>query len=121
MQVKNITTHKLMAVIFHHKHGAGSLVTIQPGETKEVRGAYIGEIDGRSCYTTLQTDVDEIICHEEPDRDTAFRVIPGQPLCLGNELEACIRIECVPEEAETPTPTCSGCNQLICHCTCDDD
>lgn len=81
MKVTNNTSYPVIAFGSETMTGLGygDDVTIQPGDTVEVSGPYIGEMDGGDCYIHL---AGEITCHEGPDDDNGYQVIQGNPLCL---------------------------------------
>ena len=81
MKVTNHAACPTIAFGIVAKVGYGEDVTIQPGESADVSGPYLGEMGGGDCYIHLEGT---ITCHEGPDDDHGFQVIQGTPLCLGN-------------------------------------
>ena len=79
MKVTNHATYAIIAFGLHTQRGYGEDVRIEPGETKDVSGPYLGEMGGGKCYVQLDGD---IVCHSGPDNDAGFQVIKGKPLCL---------------------------------------
>lgn len=82
MKVTNRTAHAIIAFGLHIQRGYGKDVRIEPGETKDVSGPYLGVMDGGECHIHLEGD---IVCHSGPDDDTCFQVLKGKPLCLQSE------------------------------------
>lgn len=79
MKVTNNTSYPVIAFGTETRLGYGEDVTVQPGESADVSGPYVGEMGGGDCYIHL---AGEITCHEGPDDDSGFQVIRGTPLCL---------------------------------------
>lgn len=79
MKVTNNTTEAIIACTWHATYGPGDDIQIEPGETKESRGPFIGEMGGGDCYLILPG---EIICHEKEDDENNFQVIKGSQLEL---------------------------------------
>lgn len=79
MNVTNKTNEAIIACAWHTSYGPGDDVQIEPGETKEPIGPYIGEMGGGSCHLILPGD---IICHQKEDDDNGFQVIKGLQLEL---------------------------------------
>lgn len=81
MQVTNKTSYPLVAFGWHLQRGYGEDVTINPGETKEVLGPYLGEMDG-PCHVLVPG---EISCQEGPDDGNGFQVTLGSQLNLKSD------------------------------------
>lgn len=80
MKVTNNTSYPVIVFGTETRLGSyGEDVTVQPGESADVSGPYVGEMGGGGCYIHL---AGEITCHEGPDDDSGFQVIRGTPLCL---------------------------------------
>lgn len=82
MKVSNTASYPLIAFGWHVQRGYGNDVTINPGETKEVLGPYLGEMDGGSCHVLVPG---EISCQEDPDDDRGFQVGLGNQLNLKSD------------------------------------
>ncbi len=74
MKINNNTSFKIIAFCWHISHGYGDDVEIEPGESAEVNGPYIGEMGGGSCHVAIEG---EISCHEKPDDEDGFQVLKG--------------------------------------------
>jgi hypothetical protein len=81
MQVTNDASFPVIAFCFHSDVGYGNDVTIEPGESAEVQGPYIGQMDGGDCHVIVEGS---ITCHEKPDDENGFQVLPDQQLHLAN-------------------------------------
>ncbi|QQR78432.1 MAG: hypothetical protein IPJ68_05135 [Candidatus Moraniibacteriota bacterium] len=79
MKVINKTSYPIIAFGYHVEQGYAEDVTIQPGESADVSGPYVGEMGGGDCYIHLEG---AITCHEGPDDDHGFQVVRGTQLCL---------------------------------------
>ncbi len=83
MKVTNKTTFPVIVVCWHRGHGYGEEETIQPGETAEVLGPYLGMMGVGHCHVEVPG---EIICHEDPDdEDERYHVSKGNQLVLSGE------------------------------------
>ena len=82
MKVINGTTYPLIAFGWHLERGYGSEVTINPGESAEVSGPYLGEMGGGDCHIAIEG---EITCQEGPDDDKGFQVVLGGQLNLKSD------------------------------------
>lgn len=81
MKVTNNTSASLIAFGWHLVLGYGEDLLINPGETKEVLGPFLGETDDLKCYVALPGD---IVCQEKVDDMHGFQVGVGQQLNLKN-------------------------------------
>lgn len=81
MKITNNASFPVVAFCWDINLGLGTDVTIEPGDTGEVQGPYLGEMGGGSCYLVVEGD---IVCQEAPDDKNVFQVIPGKPLVLAN-------------------------------------
>lgn len=79
MKVINSTSYPVIAFGMETSRGYSEDITIQPGESADVSGPYVGEMGGGDCYIHL---AGEITCHEGPDDDSGFQVVQGTPLFL---------------------------------------
>lgn len=79
MPVTNNISEAVIAFFYHTSYGYGEDTRIEPGETKEVTGPYIGEMGNGACHLMLE---ENITCHEGPDDDKGYQVGKGLPLCL---------------------------------------
>ena len=79
MDITNSTSFEVIAFGWHTDRGYGDDVSIQPGETKEVNGPFIGEMGGGDCHILIEG---EINCHEGPDDENGFQVLEGAQLSL---------------------------------------
>lgn len=79
MKINNNTSSNLIAFGWHAKYGYGDDVEINPNQSAEVSGPYIGEMGGGSCHIVIEG---EIVCQETPDDDNGFQVIAGNQLNL---------------------------------------
>lgn len=79
MKVTNSTGFALVAFGWHNSRGCGEYVLIDPGETKDVNGPYLGDMEGERCYIHLGG---ELNCQVGPDDEVGFKVIKGSPLNL---------------------------------------
>ena len=79
MKVINETSFPIIAFGIDTEIGYGNDVTIQPGESKDVSGPYLGEMGGGSCHICIEG---EVICQENPDDENGFRIAKGAPICL---------------------------------------
>lgn len=82
MKVTNSTPYPLIAFGWHLQRGYGVDVTIQPSETMEVLGPYLGELDGGACHVLIPG---EISCQEGADDDDGFQVTLGNQLNLASD------------------------------------
>ena len=81
MNIVNKTSFPVIALCWHKQYGYGYEVTIDPGQSKEVSGPYIGEMGEGSCRLAMPG---EITCHEDEDGESGFYVSDGNQLSLGN-------------------------------------
>jgi len=81
MNIVNKATFPIIAVCWHKKYGYGDEEDIEPGQSSNVVGPYIGEMGGGSCRLVMPG---EITCHEESDDEFGFHVSEGDQLNLGN-------------------------------------
>ena len=79
MKITNKASYAIIAFGVATQHGYGEDVRIEPGQTANVSGPYIGEMDGGKCFIHIEG---EITCQETPDDDIGFQVVRGGPLCL---------------------------------------
>lgn len=79
MKVTNHASFPVVAFGVHVQRGYGDDVTIQPGQSADVSGPYVGEMDGCSYYVHIDG---ELACHEKPDDDSGFEIARGKPICL---------------------------------------
>lgn len=79
MKVHNKCTYPIIAFVFRIRVGFGDDVVIPAGESRDVRGPFLGEMGGGNCFVHLDG---EITCHEGQDDDNGFQVIRGAPLNL---------------------------------------
>lgn len=79
MRVTNNTKEAIIACTWHTSYGPGDDTQIEPGETKEPIGPFIGEMGGGDCHLDLPG---EIVCHQKEDDDNNFQVIKGLQLEL---------------------------------------
>ena len=79
MKVTNNTGEAIIVCAWNVKYGSGDDIKIEPGETKEPVGPYIGEMGGGSCRLVLPG---EIVCHEKEDDENNFQVVKGLQLEL---------------------------------------
>ena len=81
MKIINKTSFEVIAFGWHNKKGYGDDVPILPGQSVEVNGPYLGEMDGGKCYIALDG---EIICHEGPDCDVGLHIAKNKLIALKN-------------------------------------
>lgn len=81
MEITNKTSFLVIAVCWHTERGHGEEVAIQPDETREVLGPYLGEMDGGSCHIATPH---EITCHEGEDGKEGYHVSKGNQLVLSS-------------------------------------
>jgi phosphohistidine phosphatase SixA len=79
MEVTNKTDYPLIAFTWDTKHGYGKDFLLEPGETKEIIGPYIGEMGGGHCRLVQPG---KIVCQSTPDDDNGFHVSKGSKLNL---------------------------------------
>ena len=79
MEVTNNTSETLIAFSCDTRYGYGKDFLIEPGQTKELIGPYVGEMGGGSC-NLIQPG--HITCQETPDDENGFQVGKGMPLYL---------------------------------------
>ncbi|MFZ2072465.1 MAG: phosphoglycerate mutase family protein [Minisyncoccia bacterium] len=79
MEITNKTSHPLIAFTWDTKHGYGKDYLLEPEETKEIVGPYIGEMGGGHCRLVQPG---EIVCQSTPDDDNGFHVSKGKKLNL---------------------------------------
>ena len=63
MKVTNNTCFTLKACGWY-LNMYGKQAIIQPGETKEINGPFLGTLEEKKCHVALEG---KIICHEKPD------------------------------------------------------
>jgi len=98
MKVTNNTSFSLTAFGYHTQKGYADDVEIQPGETKEVNGPYLGEMGGEKCFVAI---LGEVICQEGPDDDTGFQIGLDNPICLfDDDRGITIRHHCDPVDPQ---------------------
>ena len=83
MNIINKTFFPVIAWCWHKSYGCGYEKIINPGQSKEVLGPYIGEMDGGHCRLVIPG---EITCHEGEDNESGFHVSDGNPLTLGDDV-----------------------------------
>jgi len=81
MKVTNNTSFVVIAFGYRAPQGYAEDVEIPPGETKDVNGPYLGEMDGEACHVAI---LGEVICQEEPDDDdgNGYQISLGNPIYL---------------------------------------
>ncbi len=79
MKVTNNTPEQLIAFAWDTRYGYGDDTSINPGETKEVVGPYIGDMGTGSCHIIPKGD---IVCQTIPDDEKGFYVSKGNQLFL---------------------------------------
>lgn len=128
MKITNLASFGVRAFGFHTEHGYGDDTYIKSGETADIYGPYVGEMDGGTCRLVIEG---EIICHEPADTDTAFRIGRGEPVHLQNgavgvrmrhefddpepHVEAWWNREAVLLVSEDGKPPCENPENLVCH------
>jgi hypothetical protein len=80
MKVTNRTKHELVAFGWHTKAGVGEDVRIPAGTSAEVNGPD-REMEVGALLITLPG---KVVCHEVPDNESGFQVLPGKLLVLEN-------------------------------------
>lgn len=80
MQIRNETDADIIAFGWHKLKGRGEDVRISPGETGEVNGPHIFEVDDRRHEVSL---TGRITCHSGPDDEHGFQLLPGKILSVG--------------------------------------
>lgn len=80
MKVTNKTSFEVIAFGWHKLKGRGTDVHIRPGATAEVNGPDVVEMDDRRHEVSL---TGRITCHEEPDDDCGFELLPGKTVSVG--------------------------------------
>lgn len=83
MKVKNNASFAVIAIAWDYRFGFGEEVAIQPGETLEVPGPYVGEMGGGTCTLHLSDVTYE--CHEGADEANIFHISAGHQCALGND------------------------------------
>lgn len=76
MKITNDTSYPIIAFGSVRRYGYGEDVSIQPGESANVSGPYVGEMGDGDCHLHV---AGEIICHEGSDDGNCFQVIQGAP------------------------------------------
>jgi hypothetical protein len=89
MIVKNNTSGALLAFGWHKQGGPGEEVIIPSGESIDVKGPYLGEMGGGSCYASVPG---QVTCQENPDDDNGFQITKHTPLYLENQNDTDIGI-----------------------------
>lgn len=79
MKVTNQASFPIIAFCFDENVGYGADTLIQPGQSEDVLGPYLGEMGGGSCRVHVPG---EIICSEEPDSGNSFQVNQNNQLHL---------------------------------------
>lgn len=83
MNIMNSTSYPLIAFCWHTEKGYGDDVTIQPNQSANVSGPYVGEMGGGKCYVNV---LGRIVCTENPedeDEDAGvFQVSKGNILAI---------------------------------------
>lgn len=69
MQVTNSAAFPVIAFTWHTQVGYGEDVLIQPGQSVDISGPFVGELEGRDCFIAA---FGSIICHEEADEENRF-------------------------------------------------
>ena len=81
MKVTNNTGFTVVAYgMARERKDKGPKVAIRPGETVNVLGPYLGEMDG-PCHLAI---LGELVCHDDPKGDQNSLVLLGEPLFIGN-------------------------------------
>ncbi len=81
MRITNNAPYPVVAFCWDSNRGYGADVTIAPSCTEDIAGPYIGEMDGGSCYLSIEG---EVVCQETPDDSNGFQVIKGNSLSLAS-------------------------------------
>ena len=89
MKVHNSTSYPIIAFVWHIRRGYGEDVTINPGETAEVIGPYLGKMGGGSCRIAFPG---EISCQEGPDDASGYQVGVGNQLNLKSDSDVGITV-----------------------------
>jgi len=79
VNITNNTSYPLIAFCWHIQKGYGDDVEIQPNQSADVSGPYIGEMGGGNCYIVVPG---KIVCQETPDDEIGFHVSTGNLLVL---------------------------------------
>ncbi len=82
MDVTNKTTFPIIAMCWHTMYGYGDEKTIEPGQSEDILGSYIGEMGGGKCHLIKEG---KITIHEAPDDESGYHVSKGHQLNFGNE------------------------------------
>jgi hypothetical protein len=107
MKITNRCSFLVTAFCFDTTYGYGNDVDINPGETADVQGPYLGEMGNGKCFVHIEGD---IICQETPDDTVGFQVEQGYPLSLeANGKGVTVRHHVdVPEEYVLNWRTCNS-------------
>ncbi len=128
MKVTNKASFPIRAFGFHIERGYGTDTHIQPGESADIIGPYLGEMGGGSCRVVIPG---EITCHESPDDNDKFGIARGKPVHLQMDavgvtvrhyldqpepqVAAWWNREAVLLAIDDDTPPCDNPENLICH------
>ena len=89
MNIVNKTSFPVVAVCWHKQYGYGDEETVEPGQSKDILGPYLGKMGGVSCHLSMSG---KIACHKKQDDESGFHVSDGNQLNLGSgELGVTIR------------------------------
>jgi hypothetical protein len=79
MKIINNCSYGIIAFGWDTRFGYGDDVEIPAGQSAEVSGPCIGEMDGGACYLFLEG---EVVCHEGEDNNDGMHVSEGKLLVL---------------------------------------
>ena len=82
MKIVNNTSYVLSAIGWHTKRGHGEYVEIESGESANISGPCLGEMDSGKCYIHLH---DEVVYQETPDDNNGFQVLKEKPLNMESD------------------------------------
>ncbi|PLX26977.1 hypothetical protein C0583_05300 [Candidatus Parcubacteria bacterium] len=81
MLIINNASFPVIAMCWHKQYGYGDQEIIEPNESENISGPFLGEMDGGECRLAMPG---EISCHEDEDNENGFHVSKGSQLNLGN-------------------------------------
>lgn len=79
MKILNKTKETLIAFTWDTRFGSGDDIKIEPNQTGEPIGPFIGEMGGGECRLVQEG---KIVCQENPDDKNGFQVLKGKQLEL---------------------------------------
>ncbi|EKE10934.1 MAG: hypothetical protein ACD_15C00175G0004 [uncultured bacterium] len=82
MKIINNCSFAVIAFGWHLEYGYGEDVRIEPGQSAEIAGPYVGELGKGSCFIALSGE--DVVCQEAPDDENGFHVSMGNQLSLGS-------------------------------------